>query len=45
VIESIKGSEFDCATGHIKFDKFNNPIKRAVIMEIVENAERFWGEY
>ncbi|MCL2286471.1 MAG: ABC transporter substrate-binding protein [Firmicutes bacterium] len=32
-------------TGHISFDEFNNPIKSAIILQVKNGQELFWGYF
>ena len=32
-------------TGRIVYDEFNNPQKSAIILEVVDGVERYWGEF
>ncbi|MDR1392203.1 MAG: ABC transporter substrate-binding protein [Clostridiales bacterium] len=45
VIKNIKETRFECATGEIIFDIYNNPEKQAIIIKILDGKEVFWGKY
>jgi len=45
VIAALKATNMDCVTGNITYDNYNNPIKPAVIINIVNGEEKFWGKY
>ena len=45
VIETMRATDMTGVTGHITFDRYNNPIKSAVIIEIRDGQDRFWGKY
>ena len=45
VISAMKATDMDCVTGHVTYDKYNNPIKSAVIININGGEARFWGKY
>jgi len=32
-------------TGHITFDRYNNPVKTAFMIEIRDGQARFWGTF
>ena len=45
VIRAMAATDLEVVTGHITYDRFNNPIKSAVIIEISDGMARFWGKY
>lgn len=45
VISYMKETDMDCVTGHVTFDKYNNPQKSAVIINITNGEAKFWGNY
>ena len=45
VIETMHATDMEAVTGHITFDIYNNPIKSAVIIEVRDGEERFWGKF
>lgn len=45
VIDAMKATDMDCITGHITFDEYNNPQKTAVIINITDGEDKFWGNY
>ena len=45
VIETMRATDIEAVTGHIIFDNYNNPIKSAVIIEVKDGEERFWGKF
>lgn len=45
VISYMKATDMDCVTGHVTFDKYNNPQKSAVIINITNGEAKFWGNY
>ena len=45
IIDAMKATDLECVTGHVTYDKYNNPIKSAVIIEIKDGEAKFWGKY
>jgi len=45
VIEALRATDMECVTGHVTYDRFNNPIKSAVIINIAGGEAKFWGKY
>ena len=45
VIAHMAATDITGVTGSITFDEFNNPQKTAFIVQIVDGAGRFWGEW
>ena len=45
VIDTMRATDMNGVTGHITFDSYNNPIKSAVIIEIRDGEERYWGTF
>ena len=49
IIDAISATDMDCVTGHITYDKTNNPIKECSIIKIVlkddKGAYEFFGKY
>ena len=43
LIAHMAATDLTGVTGHITFDELNNPQKTAVILEVVNGEERFWG--
>jgi len=45
VIEAMRATNMEAVTGHITYDRFNNPVKSAVIIEIRDGVAKFWGKF
>jgi len=45
VIAHMAATDMTGVTGHITFDQFNNPQKTAVILEVQNGQETFWGYF
>lgn len=45
IIEALRATEVDGVTGHITFDKNNNPIKTLSIIQIKDGAYHFYMNY
>ena len=45
VIAAMRATDMEAVTGHITYDKYNNPIKSAVIITIEDGQAKFWGKY
>ncbi|MCL2436939.1 MAG: ABC transporter substrate-binding protein [Clostridiales bacterium] len=45
VINAMAATNLTGVTGHITYDRFNNPIKTAVMVEIRDGLARFWGTF
>jgi branched-chain amino acid transport system substrate-binding protein len=45
IINAMAATDLTGVTGHITYDRYNNPIKTAVIVEIREGLARFWGTF
>jgi len=45
IINAMAATDLEGVTGHITYDRFNNPIKSAVIIEVSDGMARFWGKY
>ncbi len=45
VIEAMAATDQEFVTGHVSFDEHNDPQKTAAIIQIVDGAESFWGNY
>ena len=45
VIDALKATDMECVTGHVTYDRYNNPIKSAVIINVEGGEARFWGKY
>jgi len=45
IINAMAATNLTGVTGHITYDRYNNPIKTAVIVEIEGGAPRFWGNF
>jgi len=45
VIANMSATDLTGVTGHVTFDSYNNPQKTAVILEVVNGEETFWGYF
>ena len=45
VIAAMRATDMEAVTGHITYDRFNNPVKSAVIIEVRGGEAKFWGKY
>lgn len=42
VIKNLKDTNVECVSGNIKFDKYHNPQKQAIIIQIKDKKEQFY---
>ena len=42
IINNLKDTNLDCVSGNIKFDKYHNPKKQAIIIQIRDGKEEFY---
>ena len=45
IIDAMRATNMNAVTGRITYDRFNNPVKEAVIIEVANGEARFWGKY
>jgi branched-chain amino acid transport system substrate-binding protein len=45
IISAMAATNLEGVTGHITYDRYNNPIKSAVIIEVRGGEARFWGKF
>jgi len=45
IIEAMRATNLEGVTGHITYDRYNNPVKSAVMIEVRNGEARFWGKY
>ena len=45
IINSMAATDDTFVTGHITFDRYNNPVKTAFMIEIRDGQARFWGTF
>jgi len=44
-IANMAATNMTGVTGHITFDQYNNPLKTAFIIQVVDGQARFWGTF
>jgi branched-chain amino acid transport system substrate-binding protein len=44
-IANMAATDMNGVTGHITFDRYNNPQKTAFILQIIDGQARFWGTF
>lgn len=45
IIENLKNTNIDCIAGNITFDKYHNPKKQAIIVQIKDGKEKFYQKF
>ena len=45
IINSMAATNDTFVTGHITFDRYNNPVKTAFIIQIKDGQAKFWGTF
>jgi len=45
LIANMAATDLTGVTGHVTYDEFNNPQKSAIVLEVIDGQETYWGEF